>query len=97
MAVLFDIFSPRIDREVSVEVTSTEPLEYFTYQILGRGDIIVTKTESVPKTNYYVFNFLASFAMVPKAQLIVYYMKNGEIISDKLDIDFGEELHNFVS
>lgn len=39
--------SPRIDREVSVEVTSTEPLEYFTYQILGRGDIIVTRTEPV--------------------------------------------------
>lgn len=34
--------------------------------------------------------------MVPKAQLIVYYMKDGEIISDKIDIEFGEELHNFV-
>lgn len=35
--------------------------------------------------------------MVPKAQLIVYYMKDGEIISDTIDIEFGEELHNFVS
>ncbi|XP_037031199.1 CD109 antigen-like isoform X2 [Bradysia coprophila] len=88
--------NPRIDREVSVEVTSTEPLEYFTYQILGRGDIIVTRTEPVPKTTHFVFNFLASFAMVPKAQLIVYYMKDGEIISDQIEIEFGEELHNFV-
>ncbi|KAJ6646228.1 CD109 antigen, partial [Pseudolycoriella hygida] len=88
--------NPRIDREVSVEVTSTEPLEYLTYQILGRGDIIVTQTQSVPKSTYFVFSFLASFAMVPKAQLIVYYMKEGEIISDTIDMEFGEELHNFV-
>lgn len=47
MSLIVCYFSPRIDREVSVEVTSTEPLEYFTYQILGRGDIIVTQTESV--------------------------------------------------
>lgn len=53
--------------------------------------------KKVPKTNYFVFNFLASFAMVPKAQLIVYYMKDGEIISDTIDVEFGEELHNFVS
>lgn len=51
----------------------------------------------VQKANYFVFNFLASFAMVPKAQLIVYYMKDGEIISDTVEIEFGEELHNFVS
>ncbi|XP_037050047.1 CD109 antigen-like [Bradysia coprophila] len=89
--------NPRIDHEVSVEVTSTEPLDYFTYQILGRGDIIVTRTEPVPKTNYFVFTFLASFEMVPKAQLIVYYMKNAHIISDSIDIEFGEELHNFVN
>ncbi|XP_037047883.1 CD109 antigen-like [Bradysia coprophila] len=88
--------NPRIDHEVSVEVTSTEPLDYFTYQILGRGDIIVTRTEMVPKTNYFVFSFMASFAMVPKAKLIVYYMKDAQIISDAIDIDFGEELHNFV-
>ncbi|KAG4078918.1 hypothetical protein HA402_005578 [Bradysia odoriphaga] len=88
--------NPRIDREVSVEVTSTEPLDYFTYQILGRGDIIVTRTEPVPKTNYFVFSFLASFDMVPKAELIVYYLKGAQIISDTVDIEFGEELQNFV-
>lgn len=88
--------SPRIDREVQVEVICTEPLDHFTYQVLGRGDIIVSRTETVPRTDNFVFNFLASFAMVPKAEVIVYYMKDGEIISDRIEIEFGEELHNSV-
>lgn len=35
--------------------------------------------------------------MVPKAQFIVYYIKDSEIISDKLEIEFAEDLQNFVS
>lgn len=34
--------------------------------------------------------------MVPKARLVVYYFKDGEIVSDHLDIDFGDDLQNFV-
>lgn len=35
--------------------------------------------------------------MVPKAQFVVHYIKDNEIISDKLEIDLGEDLQNFVS
>lgn len=36
--------------------------------------------------------------MVPKASLIVYYIRpDGEIVSDQLKIEFGDELQNFVS
>lgn len=34
--------------------------------------------------------------MVPKAQVLVYYIKNDEIISDNLEIEFGDDLQNFV-
>lgn len=53
MKIIIYNCSPRIDNDVFVEVTSTEPLEYFTYQILGRGDIIVTQTESVWNSNKF--------------------------------------------
>lgn len=35
--------------------------------------------------------------MVPKAQFIVHYIKDSEIISDRLEIELGEDLQNFVS
>lgn len=36
--------------------------------------------------------------MVPNARVIIYYIRpDGEIISDTLKIEFGDELQNFVS
>lgn len=65
---------------------------------MGRGDVIITRTVQVPNSKSFNFRFLASFAMVPKASLIVYYIRDdGEIISDRLKISFGDELQNFVS
>lgn len=71
-------------------------MRYLSYQVLGRGDIIVAKTLEIPNLMSYTFSFLASFAMVPKAQVIVYYVKGDEIISDHLQIDFDNDLQNYV-
>jgi len=91
-------FRPKINQEVSVDVAATEEFESLTYQVLGRGDVIVSKTIPVSPTQNYNFKFLASFAMVPKASLIVYYIRSdGEIISDTLKMEFADELQNFVS
>lgn len=76
---------------------STESLRYLSYQVFGRGDIIYTNTVEIPNRKSHVLTFLASFLMVPKAQFIVYYVKDDEIISDKLEIEFAEDLQNFVS
>lgn len=76
---------------------STENLRYFSYEILGRGDIIVSNTVEVPNQKTHIFQFFASFAMVPRAQLIVHYMKGDIIISDRLEINFGTELQNEVN
>lgn len=65
--------------------------------MLGRGDIIVTNSVEIPNRKSQTFTFLASFAMVPKAQFVVHYIKDNEIISDRLEIDLGEDLQNFVS
>lgn len=34
--------------------------------------------------------------MVPKAQVLVYYILDDEVISDNLEIEFGDDLQNFV-
>lgn len=73
-------------------------MNQLTYQVLGRGDVIVTKTLPVYGLKKFNFRFLASFAMVPKANLVVYYIRaDGELISDHLKIQLGDELQNFVS
>lgn len=87
-----------INQEVSVDVVATEEMNQLTYQVLGRGDVIISRTLQVPNSKNFNFRFLGSFAMVPKANLIVYYIRDdGEIISDQLKIEFGDELQNFVS
>lgn len=71
-------------------------MRFFTYEILGRGDIIVSNTIEVPNRNSFQFQFFASFAMFPKAQLIVHYIKDNEILSDRLEINFGKQIQNEV-
>lgn len=90
-------FRPRINRDITVEVQSTESLRYLSYQVLGRGDIILSNSVEIPNRKSHIINFLASFAMVPKAQFVVHYIRDYEIISDRLEIDLGEDLQNFVS
>lgn len=88
---------PEVNREISVQVDSTEPMTHFTYQIIGRGDIIVSKTVEVPSRTSHTFKFLASFAMVPEAALVVYFVRpDGEIVSDKQSIKFRSSFQNFV-
>jgi CD109 antigen len=91
-------FRPTINQEVSVDVIATEELTYITYEILGRGDVLVSKTLPVAKDKSISFKFLGTFAMVPKATLLVYYIReDGEMVSDRIEIKFGDELQNFVS
>ncbi|CAG9797907.1 unnamed protein product [Chironomus riparius] len=88
---------PKLNQEISVDVIATEGMSQITYQVLGRGDVIVSKSLPVFGSNKYNFRFLGSFAMVPKATLVVYYIReDGEIISDHVKIELGDELNNFI-
>lgn len=73
-------------------------MKYLTYQIIGRGNILISNTSELLDQTKYSFSFDASFPMVPKATLIVYLMtENGDIISDKSEIQFPTEFENSVS
>ena len=72
-------------------------MKSLSYVVLGRGDVVISRTVDVPNVKDQVIRFLAAFVMVPKAQMIVYYVKDGEIVSDRLQIDFDDDLQNFVS
>lgn len=83
---------------MAVQLSATEDMSTFTYQIVGRGDLLLADTINVePKSRTHTFKFTASFSMVPKAQLIIYYIKDGEIVSEKKELVFESELHNKIS
>jgi CD109 antigen len=72
-------------------------LNQFTYQLAGKGDVIISDVVKVPNKKNFQFDFSPTLAMIPKANVIVYYItEDGEIISDNLKIEFANELKNFV-
>jgi hypothetical protein len=82
---------------VSVEVLTTDEISQLSYQVIGRGSTVEANSVNFESTKKYTLTFRPTLMMVPKAQLIVYYLtKDGEIISDKTEIEFGNELVNNV-
>lgn len=92
------ISSPKITEHVTIDVKATENLSQLTYQVLEKGNVIVSETIQVNNTKDFQFDFQPTMAMIPKAKVIVFYITSGgEIISDTLTVNFGNELGNFVS
>ncbi|XP_049951328.1 CD109 antigen-like isoform X5 [Schistocerca serialis cubense] len=88
---------PTVNDYVQVEINSTVPLKYFSYQIIGRGDIVIARTVQVSQS-VPMFKFLATYAMAPTAHVVVFYMaEDGEVIADALDIELKGTLQNFVT
>lgn len=72
-------------------------MKSITYAIIARGAIVLSSM--IPVSNYkkFSFKFPSSFEMVPQATLLVFYIADGgEIISDSVQLDFGDDLRNFV-
>lgn len=89
---------PKINDEISMEVFSTEPIDSITYLVFGKNDLIYSRTLNVPHTNFFNFKILTTIAMLPYSFVIVYAIRpNGDIMSDKLEINFKNELQNSVS
>lgn len=83
---------------MKIDVTATEKLTQLTYQILAKGSIIISDTFSVENKQQFSFEFNPTFAMVPTANIVVFYIrKDGEIISDSTKIEMKHELRNHVS
>lgn len=90
-------FRPKLLEDVKIDVISTSKLTKLSYQIISKGVAIISETVEVPNERKFQINFKATMAMVPRAHVVVYYVVDGEIISDSLDIEFEEDLKNFVS
>lgn len=80
-----------------IEVLATKEISQLSYQVLGKGNLVESKTVAFPQTKRHVLSFTPKVTMVPKSHVIIYYLTtDGEIISDKIEVEFGNELVNFV-
>ncbi|XP_011863302.1 PREDICTED: CD109 antigen-like isoform X2 [Vollenhovia emeryi] len=88
---------PAVNNYVDIEVNSTAPLKYISYEILGRGDILDAGSIYVQDKYTTSFKFLATYVMAPIAHVIVYYVRtDGEVIADSLDVELAGILQNHV-
>ncbi|XP_012527299.1 CD109 antigen isoform X2 [Monomorium pharaonis] len=89
---------PMVNNYIEIEVNSTAPLKYISYEILGRGDILDAGSIYVQEKYTTSFKFLATYVMAPTAHVIVYYVHttNGEVIADSLDVELTGFLQNNV-
>jgi Alpha-2-macroglobulin bait region domain len=71
-------------------------MKYLYYQVIGKGGVLASHRKK-PNSKEFVFQFWATFAMVPEAALVVYYYRpNGEIIADRVELKFEDRLDNYV-
>jgi len=87
--------SPKLNNPIQIEVHGTKELKQISYQVIGSGSIVESKTISVPNMKKTEFSFTATDEMAPSSHVIVYYItSDGEIISDKRKIELESDLKN---
>lgn len=90
--------NPKVGDEILIGLNATQPLVYFVYKILGRGDILFAQTLQAHKGTTHTFRFLATSSMAPRARLLVYFVTDdGEIVADSLHFAVSGAIKNEVS
>lgn len=81
------------------------PFPSYTYQVIARGKILDSNTiipayESTSTSDnqefVHRFSFLPRFDYTPKANIIVYYVKDERIVSTSVYADLYDDFRNFI-
>merc|ERR1719334_599190 len=87
--------NPTVNRNVRFAVTSSEPLDSFRYEVLGRGNIVWAATVRGTGETRNEITILATKDMSPRARIIVSYPRpDGEIVADAMDFEVDGFLTN---
>ncbi|XP_034243701.1 CD109 antigen isoform X1 [Thrips palmi] len=89
--------NPKVNEDVEIEVNSTSPLSHLSYQVMGRGDIVVAHSIPLAGQRSTTFRFLATHPMAPNARVLIHsVLETGEVVADVLDVELEGLLQNFV-
>uniref|UniRef100_A0A1B0DBX1 Alpha-2-macroglobulin domain-containing protein n=1 Tax=Phlebotomus papatasi TaxID=29031 RepID=A0A1B0DBX1_PHLPP len=82
--------NPTVNTTCIVEVTSTHRLNYLTYHLVARDNLVHTAIVNFTTDGSLRVSFTVTPEMVPSAIFLVYYVANtGYLISDRMVINFG--------
>ncbi|KAH8411883.1 hypothetical protein KR222_001277 [Zaprionus bogoriensis] len=89
--------NPKLNENVSFDVKSNEPIPYFVYAIIARGNIVKAEHVEVPEGRMsHTVKFTPTFEMIPKASIYVYYVIKNELRFEEKTIDFARDFENSI-
>jgi len=87
--------SPSVGGNVQFAISSSEPLDKFSYVVLGRGNIVSAATVRASGSTKNEVIIRATRDMSPRARIIVSYSRaDGEIVADAMDFEVEGVLSN---
>ncbi|XP_037031071.1 CD109 antigen-like [Bradysia coprophila] len=90
-----DIF---VGGTVKMHLVSRVPLKHFTYQVFGRGNVLISKSQTVPEQTNIEFDFPATFDMVPNVQVVVYTIRDdGNVNTASQTVFLQKKLPNQIT
>ncbi|CAG7828914.1 unnamed protein product, partial [Allacma fusca] len=90
--------SPKVNEEIEIQVQSTKPFQTLSYNLIGRGDILLSRKVNLPAPNKDLnFRILAPPNAAPKATLVVYTVFEDEVVADAMDFEIQGSLDNFIN
>lgn len=83
---------------MEVEVRGIAEPEHVSAVVIGRTGIVYSNSFLSSNSDTTSFSFTATPDMVPEATLFVYYHEaSGEIVHDRVDLKFNDQLPNDAS
>ncbi|XP_021955890.1 CD109 antigen isoform X1 [Folsomia candida] len=90
--------NPTVNTEVEVDVTATVQFDTLYYELVGRGDLLISRKVSLRNPSDRLnFRVLAPINSAPKATLIIHIIHENEIIADAVEFNVGGSLDNFLN
>ncbi|XP_070505072.1 CD109 antigen-like isoform X2 [Chironomus tepperi] len=90
---------PLLSEKIKIKVQTTTKIKELIHQVLSGGKILESKHEKFSAaTSEHMLTIIPTVFMLPKATVVIYYIaENGEIVSDKIDVEFGNQLLNHIN
>lgn len=97
-----DFLRYKINKPIEIEVISSQRIPSYTYVIVSRGKILESKTitpvfdESYSSVFVHRFSFVPHFGYAPKAEIIVYCVTNGLLLTSSFTVEMYDDFKNFI-
>ncbi|KAG4068586.1 hypothetical protein HA402_004927 [Bradysia odoriphaga] len=83
---------------VKMHLVSRVPIKHFTYQVFGRGNVLISNSQTVLEQTNIEFDFAATFDMVPSIEVVVYTIRDdGNVNTASRTVSLQKKLPNQIT